>query len=874
MTETRARPEIMELDGLVLRPLVLDEDAAALAQMWNASDDQWPGTWSGGVPVTAEMVIDRLTREDALEHLIWDAGGVIAGYCSLWKDPEYPSVARIQLLNVPPQFQKRGLARRILTHYVARVAEMGFARLDLYSWPGNEKAVPTYKKSGFFWLPDRSYLQMLNFMPSILKMPLLQDYFAHNDWYSSFRRELSQEPDEERWEGMKVFTYRFGDDDVVVRIDREAHAITAVETSLVAVASIVREADPPRGLPATLTWRVENRRDAMLTATMIGIGSQHLALDHREELALGPRESREVDIPVQVAVEVPDRDVEEHKPAPGVRTLLVSPDLSVDLASGMRPQPAVEPWLHLEGRTPAPGVPAECRLQLRNRLKQPVEVAVSITAPEGVDASWSRQTVRLEAEGRAGVPLTLTGAGEAAYEIPVTLQVEASGRSLTFSPEPLRFAVLTPGGVLAWKSEDEVVVRSELASLHLSRQGAGLSIMTPDGKWLASEEGWPTPPSMPTEYPDAYFDLDLRTVNGRFVVHASTKSKNDPGIVLHKWVEASAGPVVAVRYEIENLSSSGRRLQLTQSVGFSGRTLTLPLARGGITAGAAGDFPGRADTESKKPGFLSEEWAHSDTFDGSVGIVWAPDFEQLAWDWGMSRRGTMLDVPAQGRVRPEPLLLQIGADMAATRSLWERTTGRPRQPNAPAPEPRPHVNVMTEPSPVVSLGEAVQVTLVSRSLTTRVASGSVELVVPEGWSSDPQRVDLSEITWKRDSVAPVRFTPPPRPDAGFVKAVLETEEATQSFDLPLLRLGDGSDVQVSEADSHGTPVLTIANGLIEVDVAPSFSGCATSLRAEGAEQLLSAFPKAGVLGWMSPWHGGLSPVLTAGGGFPGVLHTQ
>ncbi|HVE92028.1 MAG TPA: hypothetical protein VNE62_06985, partial [Actinomycetota bacterium] len=46
------------------------------------------------------------------------------------------------------------------------------------------------------------------------------------------------------------------------------------------------------------------------------------------------------------------------------------------------------------------------------------------------------------------------------------------------------------------------------------------------------------------------------------------------------------------------------------------------------------------------------------------------------------------------------------------------------------------------------------------------------------------------------------------------------------------------------------------------------------LRAEGAEQLLSAFPKAGVLGWMSPWHGGLSPVLTAGGGFPGVLHTQ
>ena len=31
-------------------------DNASLAVMWNESDDQWPGTFTGGVPMTEESV--------------------------------------------------------------------------------------------------------------------------------------------------------------------------------------------------------------------------------------------------------------------------------------------------------------------------------------------------------------------------------------------------------------------------------------------------------------------------------------------------------------------------------------------------------------------------------------------------------------------------------------------------------------------------------------------------------------------------------------------------------------------------------------------------------------------------------------------------
>src|SRR5688500_15507863 len=108
-----------------LRSLDLDQDCEKLAAMWNASDDQWPGTWSKGVPVTAQRIHDWLGREKRIDALVWDTGDAIAGYCSLWEWMDEPNVTYIALLNVAPGFQKQSLARKFLTRFVERVIELG-----------------------------------------------------------------------------------------------------------------------------------------------------------------------------------------------------------------------------------------------------------------------------------------------------------------------------------------------------------------------------------------------------------------------------------------------------------------------------------------------------------------------------------------------------------------------------------------------------------------------------------------------------------------------------------------------------------------------------------------------------------------------------
>src|ERR671926_1426952 len=126
MTYPASSVEAVEAtDGYVLRSVDIDRDAEKLAQMWSASDDQWPGTWSRGVPITAQGLRDWLQREKRIDALVWDTGDSIAGYCSLWERLAEPNVTYIAVLNVAPAFQKKSLARKFLMHYVERAIKLG-----------------------------------------------------------------------------------------------------------------------------------------------------------------------------------------------------------------------------------------------------------------------------------------------------------------------------------------------------------------------------------------------------------------------------------------------------------------------------------------------------------------------------------------------------------------------------------------------------------------------------------------------------------------------------------------------------------------------------------------------------------------------------
>ncbi|MDI6740238.1 MAG: GNAT family N-acetyltransferase [Candidatus Edwardsbacteria bacterium] len=206
-------------------------DNAGLAAMWNESQKAWPTGFGGATGYTEERIANEMKRKQALFQLVSECDGKITGYCWVSIYPREPDACYVALLNVHPDFHGQGLGKRMILESVRRAVTLGYFRLDLNTWPSNLKAVPMYKKTGFFWQPDTS-VHMQNYIPGIIRHPACAEFFSNNDWYATFKRSYDQEPDEIKRGRRNVFPYRFeaGEKFVEAVIDTESRKIMRVAT--------------------------------------------------------------------------------------------------------------------------------------------------------------------------------------------------------------------------------------------------------------------------------------------------------------------------------------------------------------------------------------------------------------------------------------------------------------------------------------------------------------------------------------------------------------------------------------------------------------------------------------------------------------------
>ena len=83
-------------DDVTIRPLDIEADVEKLVEMWRASDDQWPGTFTRGVTLTADCIRAWHRREEMLDvrvaevddrHIPWPASPEV-GHWGAATNPE------------------------------------------------------------------------------------------------------------------------------------------------------------------------------------------------------------------------------------------------------------------------------------------------------------------------------------------------------------------------------------------------------------------------------------------------------------------------------------------------------------------------------------------------------------------------------------------------------------------------------------------------------------------------------------------------------------------------------------------------------------------------------------------------------------------
>jgi RimJ/RimL family protein N-acetyltransferase len=887
------------MKDFTIRPYAFnDADAAKLAVMWNESDDQWPGTFTDGVPLTAQRVSEWMAREAGLAMWVVDdpAQERIVGYGSLWDEADKEKTCYVALLNVHPAYQGQSLARRVLTRMVDKAVELGYEHMTIETWPGNLKSVPLYKKVGFFWTPDTN-VHMDNYVPLIRRLAVARRYFERHDWYSTLRRELQQVEDDQQHGEIKIYRYHWAEDgdSLTVLIDREAHAITALETERFAAYAELDQTKPAHGLPYTMRWRVLNKLDQPVNVSLLADGAEGIDIAQQNAFVLPGGQERVIQGQFTVSPDI--QPVRKELPAPRIKTVLVVGGDVVELGTGLRPRPPVQVSLEPAYPTLLPGQPQTVHVQLHNQLDRALSGVVSLAPQAGLSADWEglRHSFELDAQGYAGLPLTVTCDAARAVPLRLSALLDVNGDQVRTRPERVPLFSLPPGGVVSdvggdGEQDQYIVAENEFFQLRCRSRGGRCAVWNKVvRRAMSSIREELGPPFVPSELWEKPYDLSLERGAGlvKAVLHA--QSRNFPGLTLSKELTMSASPLLTLRYRLVNEGAQAHTVKLNPRIWFGEREaarITLPRAerlvheRAGLFPSAHGDMP-------EKPEGLAERWLAWRVDDFVVGLTWDETVEEHKWGWSDLRLNRpALTLEPGDMVEIAPLYLYAGpGDWPDVRRAWKRLAGQPAREQHPLPRPGRKLEFGFDPAPVLTLNGQTQAALRVDNVRELPVDGRLIVEPPQGWRAEPAEFALQELKHGQPLEATVRLQATGDKIGAFNGQLrLESSRFDASEPFTLIRLGDeAAPVRVDETTQDGQQLFVIDNGRNRWQIAPGYQAGVIGWYKDQSDvnHLRSAFPQEGgaAMSWLKPWFGGIHPILVryveeGHSNWPGKLHEE
>ncbi len=843
-----------------------DGDAARLARFLNVTFDGWP--WGGRDPITAEEAEQRARERQELGRFVAEADGKIVSLCTLEAKPTDTTGCYVGLLTADPAYHGRGFGKAVLLASVERAYERGIDRVDLHTWPGNLKAVPLYKKSGFMWSPDSEWgVYMQNFTPAARRQPIARDFFRKHDWYLTMKRDLALAPDEHKRGKVRVYEYVWEEDGERLRMvyDRNSWGLVEVETDGFAAGCFLEEEKLIAGLPQQIKWRIVNHGREPLDVVLVASAEEGVSLDHKEILQVRGR----AEVEAQFEVDPEIKEKEKDPRAAIVRTDLLINGEPITLAAGFQVRQPVHFSLDGDGQGLRPSRPEPVVIQCRNELDKPARVKVRVTPSPGIELDRATASVRLPAKGSAELPLTLTAKTSGTAALKVEAEATAGRRTVRAKKADLYASVLEAGEVVGRVEKDRVVLESAALRLQIWRRGGSVNIIDKLRQRHGVAGFWPPqigPPFSWEEFFETRCEARVEQEAGRAVAVLTTPSVYRPGVVLEQRIALSNLPLVEMRSSVMNGSTARLDCGIRRGAELRAHrgSAAAPDGTGIVRAprGGAGRSLGehRPADEGQK---WAEGWIAAEDADGvAVGFLWGAAQRVDMSDWG-SHITQKLPAAMPGQsVEAEPVYAFVGdGDHFTVRRWWQLLYG-PRQDREQRHEPtRQPFEFGLRPRPAIIHGRRAEVELAAESFGRLELSGSLSVETPEGLRVRPRRAEFKRAGHSRKRATKVQLSrAAAAPEGGyFVDCIAVIDRAMYREPQPVIVLGDPRrEVTVERAGEEGE-LFRLDNGVLSLTIAPAFKGSAVSLQRNGEELLRSAYPEARPLGTANLWMGGIEP---------------
>lgn len=809
--------------------------ADSVAKMWNESRENWGGD---SVVTTKQDVMEDEANSTNLHLFLATFEGEVVGYCGLSEYRDDQGALYIPLINVHPDYQGMKIGKELLIKALEKTVEYRWPRLDLYTWPGNTKAVPLYKKCGFFWEERDDTTHLMNFMPTVLQLDWLRPFFDKHGWYTTSQRVIEIKPDGIKEKDHTFYEYKWeaGDEFVRVQFERTGRGIRLIETQDVLVEMNLSEFKLLEKDTHEVKYRVVNKASNQVHVGISGESSD--LVNHNIDEKFEIQDEWSGSFPL--SVNVPKNEPSPWKTHPVVCANIEINGSPIPFKMGVFPIKAGKMDVRSVKKSWRSKQEGTLYLDMESTLDEEATWTFNLPVNDVVKWDQSEVNTTIAEKGRVSLPLSCQLLRNGFLDEEVEVRVQRKSGEQFFFTSKLSLAFPGFGGKFGGETDTHWYGYNGSTYVEIEKRNHLVRI----GSVRAKEKPMLfLTPKIGKPYSDELSKKEAKSVEyielpESFVVKTTMESEAFASLILNTYFVIYGDGLVEIKHELINDGEEEKQdVFLSQPVFQAFKQMAIP-QKDGVMIGDEAVIPFMEYIRDKD---ISERWLFTSSTHGeSKGIAWPENAAGKRDDWRFKVEYPVGTLGSHQKTNFGPI--QVGVDTSPTWKQWrELVLG---EEVADIQEKSVYSLEAKNRGFISTVGDNVDYTF--RSMLTPHVYGA--LTVETDGKAYVKEASQEESVTKLD--LQLDYQSPG------VKGVSgQFRSPGQRADLHSIHLVKGKDEEVEISREEDRWIVN--NGVLSFKASSAYYPGIYSLQFNGKETLHHQYPEPGPKAWWNPWGGGL-----------------
>ncbi len=609
--------------------------AGPIATMWNNTKEGWNGR---DFSTTKENV---LVKEGSATHenlylaldseTLNDPEPKVVGYCRLTKDQNDENALYIGLLSVLPEYFNQKVGKALVLKSIERTIELNYPRLYLYTWSGNTKAVPLYKKTGFFW-EEGEDVHLVNMIPSVLKCEAVEDFFETACWYDDNKRPIEIKPDGRIENKFEFYTYYWEKDgkNLSMEYDQKGKGLRKIDCDDYTITATVCNLDLIFGRNHSIKYEIINKSGNPLNVEFKGVNDRNIEFDFHKTINVEKTESVTAEFKVN-SIDKPQSPYETH---PVVFTEIIINGKKAEFKTGIVPKHPITLNMNLIDSFHYEGEEDTVYIDVQSFCDKKCEISFDIT--DGNEVEFYEPVIKtsLNPLEKKSFPVKYKINKGYIYCKKAEINVKIEDETFSFFHEiTSNFYTRDIKDYKVSAFKHEVTLGKFSMWLIMKDWYTGFYFGGPEksGKRIVAKQ-----PSFGKPYSDEFNKkeadkIDCYDEGNAVVLKADYSSKDFPGLSVTAFFKMYADGILEKWLKISN----NRETDISEELFYCDKydlydeTLIIPYKNKIIKTQNGVDDSYNYFDFSK----ITENWIFSERHDGTIGLTWPKEYQIKYIDW-------------------------------------------------------------------------------------------------------------------------------------------------------------------------------------------------------------------------------------------------